>query len=87
MAARAASATDRLQVTRKAELSGPCSASIRRSRPASRPSAVSSANTISSLGPAGVPVSMRWDTMRLAIATQGLPGPMILAQRGIVVVP
>jgi hypothetical protein len=42
---------------------------------------------IDSLGPAGVPVSMRSASSRLAAATYGLPGPMILATRGTVFVP
>ncbi len=65
----AASATARLSVTRKAEESGPCSDSTMRSSAAVRPLALASASMIDSLGPAGVPVSMRSASSRLAAAT------------------
>ena len=77
IAAMAASATLRLEVTRYADESGPCSASINRSSAAMRPSAVSSASTMDSLGPAGMPVSSTPASSRLAATTQGLPGPTI----------
>ncbi len=43
-----------------------------------RPSAVSSASTMDSDGPAGKPTSSTSATMRFAATTQGLPGPTIL---------
>src|SRR6218665_3792627 len=83
----AADAMALLVVTRNADESGPCSASINTSSAARRASAEASANTIDSLGPAGMPGS-RWSTSaRLAAMTHGLPGPSILSALGMVEVP
>ena len=40
-----------------------------------------------SLGPAGVPVSMRWEQSRFAATTHGEPGPTTFTYFAIVVVP
>ena len=70
-------ASPRSFVTRSASLSGPCSAWARRS-PATRPgSAVPSATTTTSLGPAGKSMRTRLETRSFAAVTYALPGPTI----------
>src|SRR6218665_298662 len=83
----AAAAMALLVVTRNADESGPCSASINTSSAARRASAEASANTIDSLGPAGMPGSRGTTSARLAAMTHGLPGPSILSALGMVEVP
>ena len=75
----AASATARLWVTRKAEESGPCSASMMRSSAASAPVGRLIGEDDAFAGPAGMPGSMTSASRRLAATTQGLPGPTILS--------
>ena len=65
----------------------PCSAWARRSAATCPGSAVSSASTTISLGPASLSISTCPRTRRLAAATKALPGPTILSTAAIVRVP
>ena len=85
--ARTSSATRLLVVTRIASPSGPCSAWASRSAAHSAGSAVSSAITSTSLGPAGRSIATCPETSSFASVTQRLPGPTIFATAGIVSVP
>ena len=85
--AATASATSALVVTRTDSPSGPCSAWASRSAAHSAGSAVSSAITMTSLGPAGRSTATRLDTSSFAAVTHLFPGPTILATGAIVSVP
>ena len=76
-----------LVVTSMHSESGPCSAWASRSAAQSSASAVSSATTSTSLGPAGRSMPTRPETRSFAAVTQRLPGPTILSTAGIVSVP
>ncbi len=67
--------------------SGPCSAWLRRSAATCAGSAVSSATTMTSVGPAGMSMAQESRTSSLAAVTQALPGPTILSTRVIDSVP
>ena len=72
-----ASASAALVVTRIAGESGPCSAWVTRSAATRTGSALSSARTIPSDGPAGRSIPTKPATSSLAAVTQALPGPTI----------
>ena len=74
-------------VTRYAEESGPCSASISKSVTANVGETESSAYTMASLGPASGPVSISVDKAFFAASTYPDPGPTILSTLGMVCVP
>ena len=84
-ATAAASAASRL--SRIASLSGPCSACASRSAAHWPASAVASAITTTSLGPAGRSIAHALETSSFAAVTQRFPGPTILSTRAIVSVP
>ena len=77
-------------VTRTTWAAASCSAWLSRSAATTRASALSSAITISSLGPAGMSIAAppcSLATIRFASATHAFPGPQILSTRGIAPAP
>ena len=74
-------------VTSRAGESAPCSAWLSRSAATWTGSAVSSATTMTSVGPAGMSMAQRSSTSSFAAVTQALPGPTILSTRPIDSVP
>ncbi len=87
ISASTASASDGEQVTRTAAESGPCSAWLNRSAATWAGSAVSSASTMTSEGPAGMSIATWPKTSSLAAVTHAFPGPTILSTARTVSVP